>query len=566
MTRPLLTLLALLALAGCATARPIHGGGSAPPPPSSTCPYDTGGYPDGCDGAPTDGAFQNASFNTYARQSGQSWAVQHPQTWNVAGWDYPVGYSLSQAPGGVLVAPQSASQGGSASNTNLPYTDSKNGCSYVAVTPIPFSGGPGIICQGTLPTNGTGAYAGFAVIQGIDFSQNNCTQLGINVKTGQTIYIINNKFAKGPSCTLISRAGELLYVSGGNANYYVNQNVFNALYAIPTGTTVANTITMNTTGFFWFQYDAILNSNGRPINSSANSSGGATLKWSYVDGMDLNPQGPHAEVIGLFPGGTGYTIQTIPNQDILYSTILYGYNIASPAVLNSAVYVAFGGSRTAGLTQTNYTEATIDHNTFVANKTASGIYNGKALFDSSAAEVGVLTVTNNIFDPTGNFYCQEVDNASYLFNQPIPGVVVPVWPVQPYIDDGLSIGCGAAPCHDANAGNTLTVPQNPTRQYFNVGLGNALLDDNETTKTLVGHPHVIALVSGINGQAGVYTIDGPPQNSQARATALNVGWLVLSGVDSLIYSGNVSLITNTGSTLGSDINKLNGTCPGVRGP
>ena len=579
--RPLLLIAALLALASCATARPIHGGGNVVVP-GTTCPYDSGGYADGCDAAPTDGAFQNPTFSTYARQSGQAWAVAHPQGWNVAGVDYPVGYSVSQAPGGALVAPQSGSYAGAASGSNFPYTNAANGCTFSTTSSA--SGGPAVTCVGTLPANGTGAYAGFPVIQGVDFSQNACTQLSFNVKSGQTIYVVNNNFAKGSGCTNIGKnlKGELLLVIGGNANYIVNQNVFNDLYTIPSGGAVANTITMNTSGTMTFMYDAILNSNGRPINSSSTATGGAQVKYTYIDGMDLNPLGPHAEIVGLFPGKVGFVNQTIPYQDIEFTTVLYGRNMILPAVLNSWAYIAFGGSGTSGatLTQTHYNLATLKYNTVVANKTLSTCppgnltcnYQGQALFDTSAAQIDVLDVEYNYIDPTGNLYCQTQDNASYLF-----AIAPPIWTVQPYIDDGLSTGCGAAPCHDTTAGNVLTVPQDPTRQYFKVGLGNSALSDTNNdsgSQALVGNPHIIATINAPNGEghAGTYTIDGAPQNSQSHATVVFKGWTVVSAIDSLVYANNYSLVSNTQLGLGTNVylnkrgNDFSSFCPGLRGP
>ena len=147
---------------------------------TSACPYAKSGYADGCATAPVNAAFLQANFSAHARQSGQTWVSSHPQPWDVAGWDYAVGYSRVPAPAFYpLVRPDLATAGGVAAGTNLPFTTAANGCVYTAAGNPLIKGGPAIICRGQLPANGTGAYAGKTVISGIDFSADAVDQAGV---------------------------------------------------------------------------------------------------------------------------------------------------------------------------------------------------------------------------------------------------------------------------------------------------------------------------------------------------------------------------------------------------
>jgi hypothetical protein len=93
--RNLFCLIAIATIAACsapANAFAVHGGNAA----AVLCAQGTGDPNDGCVASPSGGQFQDVSFFTSARQTGQSAYATRP-AWNVAGVDYPVGLSTPLA-------------------------------------------------------------------------------------------------------------------------------------------------------------------------------------------------------------------------------------------------------------------------------------------------------------------------------------------------------------------------------------------------------------------------------------------------------------------------------------
>ena len=191
MTRALLLTASLLALAGCATARPIHGGGGGMPAPPGTCPQG-GGYNDGCAAAIQTANFQNATLFTANPVSGQGpYAVRPP--WNVAGADYPVGYDTTV----LNTSAETAQNKPSYLQTLYP-----TWCKFTAAS----STGPAtVVCNGlktASPLN----------ISGIDFGDDGCTYLNIFGFSGD-INITNSRFANGWGCN--SQAVQISFYGNG---------------------------------------------------------------------------------------------------------------------------------------------------------------------------------------------------------------------------------------------------------------------------------------------------------------------------------------------------------------
>ena len=412
---------------------------------AAACPYATAGYADGCATGPVSGVFKLSTFATYARQSGQKWKKAHPQPWAVAGVDYAVGYSKKTAAGMYpLAKPDLAKAGGSASGANLPFTTSANGCVYTAAGNPNMPGSPAIVCRGQLPANGKGAYAGQAVISGIDFSADsagNCVQLYIDVTVVETVYVVNNNFKKGATCYSASAPSTdaLIDVISSPVSLVLKNNVLDG--AAPYQTDVSSLVLMNGQGTVNAQYNAFLNPGSRPITGDAR--GGWTLKYNYMDGMTLAPMAPHGEIAGTFPNPDGLTIAY---QDLEFNTAVWGAGTSGVGGINAAAFISGGGN---GQT---VVAGVVNNNTFVSNLEYGGkVSSGKALLSIEVPFVGSLSVQNNYVDPSGAYLCMQVEGDEVG--------------IAGYIDDGQ--GPGGA--YDGVPGNVLHVTARAGKDFILVG-------------------------------------------------------------------------------------------------
>ena len=517
----------------------------APVAKAATCPYAAAGYPDGCAAAPATGAYRQSTFSTYARQSGQKWVSSHPQPWAVAGWDYAVGYSKKTAHGMYpLLKPDLATAGGDGSGANLPYASAGAGCAYTATGNTLIPGSPAIICSGQLPNNGVGVYAGKPVISGIDFSADsagNCVQLIINLRSTQTVYVVNNNFKKGPACYTPggTLSDALLRVIAGPVGLVLYDNVFNGM--APYQSDAANLVEMNGTGPVDARYNAFLNASGRAISGDGRS--GWTLKYNYFDGMAISAGSPHGEMAGTFAQTDG---ATIAYQDWEFNTAVWGGNTVGVDGVNAGVFMSGGGNgQTLGLGQ-------MLNNTFVSNLEYGGKNSsGKLFLSIQIPYLNSLVIKNNYGDPTGSWYCLRVDGDEIN--------------IAGYIDDGQ--GPGGA--YDGLPGNVLHVTARTGKDFIVTG---ATLYQSAGSG-LPGNPAITGAAGSIcngvavNGATGsialqtapfaTYCISGPPV-----AVAAFSGVQTMPQIGSVSFSGNVNLRDRSAITLGADLPGGTGLCNG----
>ena len=512
---------------------------------TSACPYAKSGYADGCATAPVNAAFLQANFSAHARQSGQNWVSSHPQPWDVAGWDYAVGYSRVPAPAFYpLVRPDLATAGGVAAGTNLPFTTAANGCVYTAAGNPLIKGGPAIICRGQLPANGTGAYAGKTVISGIDFSTDaagHCVQLYLDVNTAQTLYVVNNNFKKGTGCYLAktSNTDALINVVAGAASLVLTANVFNG--AAPYRQDQANTVYMGGRGTVDVEYNAFLNNAGRVVNGDGRA--GWTMKYNYIDGIAISPTAPHGEIAGTFPNDAW---ATIAYQDSEFNTAIWGVGTHGVAGINAGIFLSGGGdAQTLQLGK-------LVGNTLVSNLEYAGrVSSGKVLLSIEIPFVQSLVVENNYVDPSGSYLCMQVEGDEIG--------------ITGYIDDGQ----GLLNTFDGVPGNVLHVTARAGKDY--ILPGSQLFQMVGTS--LPGNPVVLGgagyncngvMMTGSTTETspaltvgGTYCLSGPP------VTAVGLSRVqTMPQIQSVAIAGNVDMLDGSTVTQGADIPWNNGACAG----
>ena len=530
--------LSILSVAFLTTAGLAHAAGA--------CPYAAAGWPDGCAGAPASGAYQQSAFGTYARQSGQTWVSAHPQPWDVAGWDYAVGYSKVAAPGFYpLARPDLATRGGTASGANLPYTSASSGCAYSATGNPGIPGAPVILCYGLLPANGTGAYAGKIVISGIDFSADSaghCVQLYVdNAHAGQTLYVVNNNFRKGPGCYQVgtNNGDALLNMVGSADSLVVLDNVFDG--AAPYLLDQANLLSMDGTGTVDVEYNAFLNSAARAVNGDGRA--GWTLKYNYIDGIAIGATAPHGEVAGTFPNDSG---ATIAYQDDEFNTVVWGAATTGSAGVNAAMFLSGGGGgQTLALGK-------LVGNNLVSNLEFAGVVSaGKAIMSVEIPFVQNLIVQNNYADPSGSWLCMQVEGDEIA--------------LAGYIDDGK----GAGGAYDGVPGNVMHVTARRGKDF--IVRGAQLFQILGTG--LPGNPSIVGAVGYVcngvtmNGSTtstrrqtspyATYCLSGP-----AKAVKYFYGVQTMPQIRASTVSGNVNLRDGTAITPGTNLQWNNGSCSG----
>jgi hypothetical protein len=202
----------------------------------SNCPQGTADPNDGCSGAALTGSIQHSNFFTgYTTQS-----YAHRPAWNVAGVDYPVGYS------GTLT---------SAATATLPACATRSG-STITINSAPCN------------------------INHLDFSVGNSWCLVDNAAGSNTVTIENNKFNNGSGCN--ANGGALLTLTG-SAPVIVQYNQFNGnqvgggglLQALMQNNAAVSSITV--------QYNAFIDTDQADIQ--LNSPTTLNVHYNYAEGL-----------------------------------------------------------------------------------------------------------------------------------------------------------------------------------------------------------------------------------------------------------------------------------------
>jgi hypothetical protein len=456
------------------------------------CPQGVG-VADGCTSSPASGSFQiPTSFSSYAEQSGQTWVNSHPWPWNAPGVDYPVGYSM-----GVQL--------GDPASVVLPA-----GCAYQASGGI--DGAPRVFCN-RLP-NGVGVAS--PTIQNLDFSLHGCVILEFGQSVTGTITIQNNNFQSGSNCAVTS--GYLIKLDGGSANLVLQYNQIDGNAQLYPAALAGDVQDNSPTGSLTVEYNAIINSPQRPINSD--TSGNIIDKYNFYGGWVLYSQVvEHGEAI-LEQPAAGVTVASVTHA---FNTVL----LPAAEIANSTTAPFYLTGTPGGY---NYlTNSTVDHNVVVTNQPSNvdGEYTTSAALAYIAwGMFGTVTITNNYVDPSGAIFCT------------------------------LNVG-GAAGIAGSISSNTLTVNSVGVGAIYAGAIfepqvnvqATAVIQPYGTTDANTGLP------STGTGGAGTYVLNGG-----AQSVSFGSGKTQTSPVAHLITSGNVSLVTGA-PIIGVGANSNGATCP-----
>ena len=335
----------------------------SPSRPTDGCPYGNS-YADGCLGVASYGNFQNSQFFTYAKQSGQKQyynaagqASAHPPPWNVAGVDYPVGYSTAMP----LKDPAAG---------RLP-----TGCSYNPMGSK--TGGPIVTCAGVKNLT----------LDGWDFSLHNCMPLDIKGSNTGTVTISNSKFVNGPNCS--THGYFVMVVRPAPVDVVFTHNYVDGqaqLYPL----SLINLLVMNETGSLTVTYNAFLRSPARPIGSV--TAGSTYVAYNYFEGFVYHASDGHCEVlVNLFNGSSALNAYS-------FNTVLQPRDIADG---QSETTFLLGGS-IGGVIQ----KVVVDHNSVIINKNAAGnVTTAAAVAEAGPATYGSVRFEQNYADGTGSYAC-----------------------------------------------------------------------------------------------------------------------------------------------------------------
>ncbi|MBS0334982.1 MAG: hypothetical protein JSS35_19595 [Proteobacteria bacterium] len=369
----------IAALVGIAVAALIGGAAAA-----AECPYGNA-YPDGCAEANPYGAFRQPQFLTgYARQSGQKWRTDHPQPWNVAGVDYPIGYDSRLK----LKNP---------ARDPLPA-----GCAFKADSGT--AGAPAVHC----------GHVANLKLEGWDFSKDGGVQLILDPSLTGTTTVANNLFRRGPNLT----GGNLVRYEGGTANFVFQSNVLDSNYPNIPDTRNGGMVDNRTGGTAVYRYNAILNSGQRPLAGLFPD--GLEAAYNYWEGISMyySPAGAHGEPIGAF-----YQPHAAPPY------VRYLFNVMFvPGATSGPSITAVGPFINTGAFGVTLASAVVRGNTMVSNKRggASGFTAESALLGLRIGSIGTLTVQDNYVDPTGALYCVTSDSTAQKIVGSISGHILTV--------------------------------------------------------------------------------------------------------------------------------------------
>jgi hypothetical protein len=362
--------IAIALIAGTVSAGPASARSNHP-----SCKYS--GYDDGCAKAYADGNFINPNFFSYAKQSGQgayysapNTPSDHPMPWNVAGVDYPVGYSKGRKLQDPAV-------------DKLP-----TGCTYSATG----SAAHGAIVVCSKVNN--------LALKGWDFSLHNCTVLDIKSSVTGTITIKNSKFVNGSNCSVSN--GFLAMIENSTiANFKFEHNYVDGL-AHQYPTSLIGMIVPFIQGRMIVKYNAFLHSPARPMTS--NNEGPLEAAYNYWEGWVYQPSDGHGEVVINYLG-----------NDKHQSLIAYSYNTALEpndvcANCGTSVWYPTGGG-----TNTRIDNVIVDHNTSIVNLHDGQVTVAAASAETSYNTYGAVSFQANYMDPTGAYQCFiSISNPTYL--------------------------------------------------------------------------------------------------------------------------------------------------------
>lgn len=288
-------------------------------PNTGLCPQGTA-LPDGCPAAPVGGSFQNISFFTTARQSGQSSYAARP-AWNVAGVDYPVGYPAAT----VLRDPTSCSclPAGSSYASNVITVTGAN----VTLDAFDLSVASGITLVVTAAASGTFTLSNSKVVMGS----------ATNVKP-QWLVIGTAGSSTGPNVVLSNNDIDGQATAGGG----------------PAGAGSQYNILNWGRGTFTATYNKFYNFNRR----MALSAGASSFKYNYFEGQNYNTPDHGEWVIYNAMDTAGLTNASIAwSYNTFLNPVTFGAGQTSPIYASS-------GALAQSLT---ITAMQIDHNVSVQN-------------------------------------------------------------------------------------------------------------------------------------------------------------------------------------------------------
>ena len=306
-------------------------------PPPGTCAMG-GALGDGCV-AQAAGSILHVNFFTgYANQSGQTY-VNCP-SWNVAGVDYPVGYSSA------LASLKDPSQ-----NVNLP-----SGCTYDSITNTVqcTTGGP-------------------LIVSGFNFALHNGIRL--RVLGSNSVIITNNYFFSGPAIYGLRKMNANLVLIDANVlgSVDIEHNTFDGNYR-SSGGNLAYLVEddRKNGGTTTYRYNAFLNIPQKGFSIPAKSD--VLVAYNYCEGLELaGPSHGECEIYG--------------NREGIIQNVVENFN------------------------------------TYLEPANAFNFH-------------GIGGVSGPMYVSTGQ--------ADQFYG---------------FVDDGLSTGCGPAPCYDGQSGNILTDTQ-----------------------------------------------------------------------------------------------------------
>lgn len=273
--------------------------------PSGTCPQGTafvgpqGPTPgDGCQGAQATGSVLHSNFFTAYTGTNYTTSPHVRPPWNVAGVDYPVGYSGSLTSAATVTLPGCASRTGSGSG---PYT--------VTVNSAPCT------------------------LSHIDFSVFNGVCVTVNANGASQVLFDNDKFLEGTNCN--PNGGAILDLNG-TAPVVIQYTEFDGNHSFG-GTGIATFISPNTAGStVTAQYDAFLS----PIQAIFEPEAGLTLhlNYSYMENIATVPNHGDIIIFNQF-SGTGTQDQSwnnilaqAPGQDQNWTAGCYATAGGNPGV------------------------------------------------------------------------------------------------------------------------------------------------------------------------------------------------------------------------------------------